>query len=103
MQTLLTCGIATATRHEDPREIFLRNDAAKIADASDVKIPLEKLPVEDMDAVLSIAGSDAKVSGVIQGKTPDPSVSARVNGNGTNDHPFRVEFSDADLEWYPIK
>jgi len=49
LQTLLTCGIATGTRHEDPREIFLRNDMAKIADMRDVKISLEKLPVDDMD------------------------------------------------------
>jgi len=68
-----------------------------------VKIGTPKQPVEDMNAILSIAGSDAKVSGVIQGATADSSKTARVSGNGTNDNPFKVQFPGADLEWYPIR
>ena len=78
-----------------------RNEAGSFQ--MSVKIGTSKQPTEDMDAILSIAGSEAKATGVIRGEAADPNKTARVNGNGTEDKPFKVQFTDADLEWYPVK
>jgi hypothetical protein len=68
-----------------------------------VKIGTPKNLVEDMDAILSIAGNEAKVSGVIRGDAADPNRTARVSGNGTAADPFTVEFPSASVEWYVSK
>ena len=89
-------GRITASGHDGVYEI-LRNDAGDFQ--MKVRIGTPEAPVADMNAMLYIIGNDARVEGTLQGKSADPKATAKVAHESARS--FKVEFSGAELEWYP--
>jgi hypothetical protein len=89
-------GRVMANGHDGGYEI-LRNDSGDFQ--MKVRIGTPEAPAADMNATLFIVGYEARVEGTLQGKSADPKATAKVAHESGRS--FKVEFSGADLVWYP--
>src|SRR5262249_7801575 len=64
-----------------------------------VRIGVPENPTKDMDATISISGTEATLSGKLKGQPANPA-KCPVTGDGTPSAPFHVDFPDQPLEWY---